>query len=141
MIKYDEPRTWWLTDLQDDCPVPFSVIAESDTHLFFPSGIRDAKKGSYWEYFETKEQAESVIAERLACEKATTDAEARIKSALAACENMPTESLTPGCVAKMVEALERIRDAQTINPGGDHYMTEGDMQELATAALAAMKGA
>lgn len=62
----------------------------------------------------------------------------RAVACMAACEGV--EHLTPGCVAKLVEALERIRDSQNINPDGCGHMTEGEMQQVAEQALAAMKG-
>lgn len=136
MIKYDKPRTWWLTDLQDDGPIPVSVIAKSDTHLVMAGGSQDQIKGSYWEYFESREQAEAVITKRITREKATAAAEARIKTCLAACDGV--DHLTPGCVAKLVEALERIRETYSMACFADEIK---GMNRWANAALAAMKGA
>lgn len=70
-------------------------------------------------------------------EAATAAAEARIKACLAACEGV--DHLTPGCVAKLVEALERIAcsDALNVKHG---YTHAGFAGPIAEAALAAMKG-
>ena len=67
----------------------------------------------------------------------------RTSRCMAACEGMTTEQLAPGCVAKLVEALEDMlggwRYIRQVH--GDLYGVGWDRAEdKATAALAAMKG-
>jgi hypothetical protein len=123
MIKYDKPRTWWRVSKWSPRITPMEFVGETNRLLVFPSGRRTAKNCEYDQFYETKELAEAAIAER--------DAPAqRQAAALAALEGMPTEQLTPGCVAKLVEALERIQG----------YSSQPQIVAIATAALAAMKG-
>lgn len=140
MIKYDEPRTWWRVTKWTRAPEPHKFIGETDKFLINHRGRRTAKSCGYDTYHETIESAESDIAAREAFAQQQFDASNRKVVALAACEGVATEHLTPGCVAKLFNAISLIACSQTINENAKDYLTAGCMQQIAEAALAAMKG-
>lgn len=68
---------------------------------------------------------------------ASKDDTKRITACLNALDGVATDHLAPGCVAKLVEALELCVDIFGSNASQKH---KDKTIEMATAALAAMKG-
>lgn len=88
------------------------------------------------EPWRTWQDAIEVNDGRIVAQFISETARERAIACVNACDGVATEHLTPGCVAKMVEALERIarRDEDlTISDAIQSYRTARD-------ALAAMKG-
>ena len=86
------------------------------------------------EPWRTWQDAIEVNDGRIVAQFISETARERAIACVNACDGVATEHLTPGCVAKLVEALESFVEADT-------HDGINIAHQMATAALAAMKGA